>query len=93
MAKTSYGSWNNIERSSLTVEDSVAVALGDFAEDYDVDAVVADYRQAINDRLPEGVFLAGDEFYGPYPRQDVDLAEAVAAVDFWGIADRHDRTA
>ncbi|MDG4784368.1 type II toxin-antitoxin system prevent-host-death family antitoxin [Micromonospora sp. WMMD1102] len=101
---TSYGTWANADGSHLTVEDSVVVALGDHVSDYDVDAVAADYRAAINDALPDSVSLSGNDFYGPahdrefdgYPlteHGDLDLSAIVNGVDFWEIAARHDRTA
>lgn len=40
-----------------------------------------------------GVSMHGDEFYGPHPREDVDIAEAFEAVDFWGLAAQYDRSA
>jgi len=104
---TSYGTWNNcVEHYSTGVAQTVTEALGDYADDYDVDAIVADYRDAINAALPQGVTLAGDEFIGPwrpaddefdgYPVDDhgvLDIKAIVDGVDFWAIADRHDKTA
>ncbi len=103
-ATTSYGNWNRVEPSDLTVEQSVAVALGDFAGDYDVDAITSAYRAAINDALPEGVSLCGDEFYGPHnPGGDafsghpadengrLDIKAIVETIDFWDIAAEHDK--
>lgn len=100
---TSYGTWvNHGGGTAMTVEDTVAVALGDHANDYDLDAVIADYRDAINDALPAGVTLNGNDFYGPYPAdQDfdgypttedgaLDIAAIVAGVDFWAIVAKHD---
>src|SRR5690606_14552492 len=49
-----------------SMRDYITTALGDYADDYDIDAIIADYRDAINERLaPHGITLAGDEFYGP----------------------------
>jgi hypothetical protein len=64
---TSYGTWANYDRSHLAVEDTVADFLGDQADSFDVDKVVAAFRAAIDSALPEGVSLAGNDFYGPYP--------------------------
>ena len=101
---TSYGTWNNkVERYSLTVEQSVFDALGDYADDYDREALTAAYRDAINDALPDGVTLAGDEFIGPHQPADdefdghphtedgaLDIKAIVETIDFWEIAAKHD---
>lgn len=86
-ATTSYGSWNTVDRSNLTVEGSVASYLGEFVDAYDVNKIVDMYREAINYCLPEGVSLLGDEFYGPYPRDfDLDLAEMTNQVNIEPLA-------
>lgn len=101
---TSYGTWNNqIEPYALTVEQTIADSLGDFIDDYDVDAITREYRDAINDALPASVSLCGDEFIGPYYEADtafeshphnedgeLDLKAIVDGVDFWAIAAKHD---
>ncbi len=104
---TSYGTWNNrVERLAANFEASVYEALGDFAGDYDIDAIKADYRAAINEALPDGVSLNGSEFYGPYYEADrdfvgyphdedgrLDIKAIVDGVDFAEIAARHDNAA
>jgi hypothetical protein len=104
---TSYGTWvNHGDQMSVNVETSVYEALGSYADDYNVDAIVAEYRDAINDALPTNVNLCGDEFIGPaypadqdfdaYPTDDdgnLDLHAIVESIDFWAIAARHDRSA
>src|SRR5690606_32685817 len=79
------------------MRDYINSALRDHADDYDIDAIIADYRDAINERLaPHGITLAGDEFYGPYPRIEnaaETIADAIKDVDFWAIVARHDTTA
>jgi prevent-host-death family protein len=101
---TEYGTWNFITKDeSDTVEDMATEALGDYVGDYDVDAIVTEYRQAINEALPAGVSLNGDLFYGPaydpdkdfdgYPVNDdgsLDIKAIVDSIDFWAIAERHD---
>jgi hypothetical protein len=91
-ATTSYGSWLNQTGTSLTVEQGVYESLGDFADDYDIDAIASDMRSAVNEALPDGVFLAGDELYGPWDGSYAEdtIKNAVLSVDFWAIADRHD---
>ncbi|MGV2386125.1 MAG UNVERIFIED_CONTAM: hypothetical protein LOD86_12780 [Thermobifida fusca] len=80
-----------------SMRDYITTALGDHADDYDIDAIVEEYREAINERLADqGITLAGDEFYGPYPRPEnagETIADAIESVDFWEIVERHDKTA
>jgi len=105
MITTSYGTWcTRVDPYSLSVEQSVVEALGDFADEYDVEAIADDYRQAINQALPPGVSLVGNEFIGPaqpspdqfdgYPHDEysVDIRAIVDSVDFWAIAARHEIT-
>lgn len=103
---TNYGSWTTtVDNYSLTVEQTVAECLGDYANDYDVAAIVAEYRAAIDAVLPAGVSLLGSEFYGPayaadchfagYPTNSdgaLDIKALVDGVEFWDIATRHDLT-
>lgn len=104
---TYYGTWNDrVEPHSANFSTSVYTALGDFADDYDIDAIEADYRAAINDALPDGVSLCGDEFIGPahdadcdfdgYPTDEygrLDIKAIVESVDFWAIVAKHDTSA
>lgn len=99
-ATTSYGSFSrNVADpgGAGSMRDYITTALGDHADDYDIDAIIADYRDAINERLADqGITLAGDEFYGPYPRPEnagETIADAIESVDFWEIVARHDTTA
>lgn len=101
---TSYGTWNNrVAPFSADFETYVTEAFGSEGIDgFDFDAIVADYRNAINDALPDGVSLCGSEFIGPYESQDwaaagyptdednrLDVREIVEGIDFWEIANRH----
>jgi hypothetical protein len=91
---TSYGTWLNLTDTSLNVRQSVEESLGEFGDEYDVNAIERDYRAAIDAALPEGVTLAGDEFYGPHPINAAAFAGievAVDGVDFWAIVERHAR--
>lgn len=93
---TSYGSWFNHQGHELNIETSVVVALGDYGREYDVDAIARDWAEAINEALPHGVTLAGDEFYGPAYAEDrdwdgdLDITAAIEGVDFWAIAEKHE---
>lgn len=93
-AGAQYGSWGGFTHEAR-VEDGIAAFLNEFADDYDVPGLVAAYRDAINEALPEGVSLHGDEFYGPYPKPaDMDelIREAITSVDLTPIAERFDKT-
>jgi hypothetical protein len=102
---TNFGTWLN-HAGSLTVEQTIADYVGDFADDYDLDAIARDYRDAVNEAMPHGVTLAGNEFYGPYYETDrdfdgypadehdeLDMAAIIESVDFVEIVERHDKTA
>jgi hypothetical protein len=95
---TTYGSWVQFGSGGLTIEDNITDALGEFDNDFDLDAIAVDYRQAINDALPTGVQLIGDHFVGPHPmpegagdaiRMRVELVDADV---FWTIAAQHEKT-
>jgi len=98
MTTTSYGTFiGNVADpgGAGSMRDYVTTALGDYADDYDIDAIVDEYRDAINERLDQGITLAGDEFYGPYPRPEHStetIADAIEDVDLWEIVARHDHT-
>lgn len=103
---TSYGDFYN-HAESLTVEQYCEDAFGSEGPDgFDLDAIVFDFRSAINDALPEGVSLCGNEFYGPYYEDDqyfddcpmtddgvLDIATIINGIDLWEIIERHDHTA
>jgi hypothetical protein len=89
---TSYGTWFHFVRTtSLGLRDLVDEVLGEHFDKATLDAVETDYRAAINAALPEGVSLAGNEFYGPHPldwaKRDA-IADAVESVDIWAILGR-----
>lgn len=105
---TSYGTWTNrCEPYAAGFAQSVRESLGDYADDYDLDGpegLTRAYRDAINEALPPGVSLCGDEFIGPwkaaddafdgYPLTDLgglDIKAIVEDVDFWAIAARHEK--
>ncbi|MFE3461387.1 hypothetical protein ACFXKD_27905 [Nocardiopsis aegyptia] len=91
--ETLYSGWHR-EGLGLSPEDYVAGALGERGDDYDIEPLVVEFRDAVNAELPEGVSVRGDQVFGPeHDRPEVDLVEAVEAVDFWAIAAKHDRTA
>jgi hypothetical protein len=84
--------------TNITDKLDLTTYAGDFASDYDMDAVHADYVEALDELLPEGIHLyaSGDVI------ADVDLAdqargidwdELTEQVDVEAIFKRHDRTA
>lgn len=107
-----YGTWNNHgDRYNLSVEASIGDAINggdaDWRERMEssgaLDRIADDYRDAINDALPRGVALCGNDFYGPaysedcdwdgYPVTDtggLDIREIVEGVDLGEIIERHD---
>lgn len=96
---TSYGTFvGNVADpgGAGSMRDYVTTALGDYADAYDIDAIVDEYRDAINDALDgTGITLAGDEFYGPHPGPEnvaEIVADAIESVDFWTIVERHDKS-
>jgi hypothetical protein len=100
---TTYGTWSNrADDLSTSVEHTVYECLGDYASDYDPEAIAAEYRAAINDALPPSVSLCGDEFIGPYYAADcnfdgypldefgaLDITTIVEQADLWAIIARH----
>lgn len=95
---TSYGTWcNRVDQYSTTVEHSVAEAFGSEGDSgFDFDAIVRDYRTAINAALPDGVSLCGNDFIGPYDSDtapgsdgDLDIKGIVDGVDLAAIMEAH----
>lgn len=102
---TSYGTWNNhIDQYATGLEHTVTEAFGsEGTDDFDFEAIVSDYRNAINEALPDSVALAGDEFIGPayaddqvfhgYPVDEdgrLDIKAVVKGVDLWEIVARYE---
>ncbi|MEV0732338.1 hypothetical protein [Polymorphospora sp. NPDC050346] len=101
---TTYGNWTTVvDRFSAGFEHGITEALGDHGGDFDIAAIAADYHQAINEALPPGVTLNGDEFYGPahaadqqfagYPHNEhgeLDIKAIIDSIDFWAIVAKHD---
>lgn len=88
-ATTDYG-----QIVGTTLTEDVEAAIVENIEDFDIPAIVADYREAIQGALPEGVTIHGEGIlYGPWsPYVEFDRAEVLESVDFWAIVQRHDRT-
>lgn len=99
---TGYGSWHyNVRAAGLTLEQAVTDALDQWdLDDNTLDTIIGEYRAAINQALPAGVQLCGNEFYGPAYDQDcsfsgyhldengrLDIDAIVDNVDFWTIVE------
>ena len=62
-----------------------------------MDAIEADYRESLEGVLPLGWTLAGDSLIAPATSAHLtedeteDLRDAVEAIDFWSIVERHQR--
>ena len=70
---------------------------GSFVDDYDHTAIRAEYRDAINGLLPEGVHLALNgaviaELDVADEARAIDWNEIAEEIDFDAIVQRHDRT-
>lgn len=96
MATTHVGDFHPIltdatHNPSLT--DYVTAYLGDAAEDFEVEAIVDALRDAINNVLPDGLSLYGDELYGEYGvTYDFEaIRETTDDIDFWAIAARFEK--
>jgi hypothetical protein len=109
---TSYGTWNNHgDRGNVTVAASIADAINggdaDWRERMEasgaLDRVEDAYRAAIDEALPQGVSLCGNEFIGPYySDQSIEqqmaafdddedpIASAVESADLQAIIEAHD---
>lgn len=84
--------------SSINPESYVTQALGGHVEEFDVDAIVADFRAAVGAILPDGADLVGDAITGPEDGLDrfharlPEIRRMINAINFWEIARRHDKT-
>lgn len=86
--------WNNLFPYSVSPEADVYAVIDGFEADYDVEAIVEDFRGAIDAALEgTGVMLCGELFFGPADHaEDIDgtIREAVESVDLMAVAERHD---
>jgi len=72
-----------------TIRAALETFAGDYAGDYDLDAIEADYTQAIQATLPASWQLAGDTIFGDVddtgtlidPADEATLTEISAAID------------
>ena len=90
-ATTVIGDWTTVEPHSTSLEATIGSALGEYAGDHDIPALTAAFRAAIDNALPEGISLNGNQFIGPWghPYPGDAIREAYASVNFWALAQRH----
>lgn len=109
---TDYGSWNTSgDKGRDTVESTVEgfISGGDSEWRERLEAtgtfkrMVSAYRDAINEALPDGVTLSGNDFYGPYDKRNepfdgypahedggLDIKAIVDEIDLGKIVEKHD---
>ncbi|PPS89594.1 hypothetical protein [Streptomyces sp. MH60] len=104
---TGYGSWvNHGDRDNVSVEASIADAVSGGPRDWlermeesgAFDRIAADYRTAIDEALPRGISISGNEFIGLHQTDpdytdaigDFDIAHAICGIDLQEIIERHD---
>lgn len=94
MVTKSYGTWNNlIDMYSSSVEDTISSAFGEHGSDgFDFEAIVTEYRNAINEALPQDFTLVGNEFYGPthLAGDAPKLWDFVTNVGIWETIRKHE---
>lgn len=95
-ATIGYGFWNSSSGTGTdSIDDLVHKLLGEFVHEFDVDAIIDDFAQAIDAALPEGLSLHGGNFYAAYyPHHrgwdgDLDIAAIIESVDPWEIIPKH----
>lgn len=86
-----------IEIGTVNILDIPGEYYGPYADDYDHDAIRSDYRDAIQEHLPEGVTLAlNGMVFADIDKADeaaaLDWDEITNAVDLDAILERHDLT-
>ncbi len=78
-----------------TLHEEITHDLGEYVDEHDIDAIEADYRDAIGAVLPCGVWLSGETLYS---NRDDNLGlgfirntlESIpASEDFWSIVEKH----
>lgn len=74
-----------------TIHDYIVEVLGDYADDFDIDGIEADFRDALDATLGDHASLNGEFIFADVDA-DLDheaLREAAADIDFWAITERH----
>ncbi|MFJ4902941.1 hypothetical protein [Streptomyces sp. NPDC088727] len=104
---TSYGTWcNHGDKDNNTMTATILDAINGGDSDWQkrmessgaLERIEDDYRDAINEALPDGVSLVGSDFYGPAYEADYswgdadapDMKEIIQGIDLQKIIERHD---
>lgn len=107
MITTEFGSWaNHGDEWNVSVEASIADAINGGDNDWQermetsgaLDRIASDYRDAVNDALPYGIWLTGNEFIGLHQSDpdctdeilEFDISAAVKEIDLMEIIQKHD---
>lgn len=107
MITTDCGTWcNHGDNSNVSVEASIADAINGGDSDWQermetsgaLERVAADYRDAINEALPDGIWLTGNDFICLHHSDpnytdeiaDFDISEAIEKIDLFEIVEKHD---
>ena len=100
---TSYGTWvNHGDHANVTLEATIADAVSNADREWReameaagaFDTIADAYRNAINEALPAGVTLVGNDFDGPASydgdvEDTTDIAEIIQCIDLFEIIERH----
>ncbi len=86
-----------INSQGRTLHDEITHDLDEYAGEHNINAIEADYRDAIAAVLPRGVWLSGETLYSDRD-DDLELGfisntlESIpASEDFWSIVEKHQR--
>lgn len=69
----------------------VETALGEFGNDYDIEALRAAYLEEINKLLPDGWYLDPVNLIGPDGEDIPDVVEIASRVDYWSMVPRFEK--
>lgn len=104
---TSYGTWvNHGDSGNVSVEATLVDAINGGDSDWQermessgaLARIASDYRDAIEEALPEGISISGNEFIGLHRTDpeytdeigDFDIRGAIQGIDVWKIIQKHD---
>lgn len=104
---TSYGTWvNHGDSTNVSVEATIMDNINGGGSDWQermetsgaLDRIASDYRAAIDDALPEGISISGNEFIGLHQTDpdytdeigDFNIREAIQGIDLFEIIQKHD---
>lgn len=106
MITTGYGSWYNHTGSNTSPAGDVLDAINGGDNDWQrlmeesgaLDRIETEYYHAVQNTLPDGIWLTGEEFIGRHESDplytdelaEFDIGEAVRSVDLYAIIERHE---